>query len=1087
MQRIILTLLTACGLGITALLATQPASGDLSRIPVLALPAQDNDALLRQELAARTPGRAPHYAVTQNVNVRPTTHGSWADHADGTSSWRLRVQSPNAKSINFGFTEYWMPRNGQLFMYSGGQKGPKIHGPFTAADNEVHNQLWTQVIGGDDLVIEVILPTTEKNNLRLWLTDVNHDFLGFGTGSQISGSCNLDVVCSEIDGWGIVDQYRDIIRSVAVISTGGGTFCTGFLVNNARQDCTPYFMTANHCGIGAGNAPSLVTYWNFDNTFCRQPGSGASGGPGDGELNDFNTGATWRASNAASDMTIVELDDEVSPTANAFYAGWSREETLPTDTVIAIHHPSTDEKRISFTFQQTYRGAWGSGATAVPNGTHLIIPDWNIGTTEGGSSGSPVFDRFHRIRGQLHGGAASCGNDAYDSYGYFFTSWEGGGTPSSRLKDWLDPDNTGVMFIDGKEQLSCQISVSAANPVQTNCAPEATTYNLLVGGGFTNPVTVSIDDLPAGLTAVFSQTTVAPNTPITLTVTPAAGIDGTFSFTINANDGVNNSNTPITLNLEAAAPAAPNALSPANGAVNQPVVASLNWSNVTATSYQYQLATEAGFTNLLTSGTTAETSYIYPELLDGQTTYYWRVRATNVCGQGAWSATNSFTTLNQVCGAASVSDDVPVAITEVGTPTVFSILEVTETTPISFMTVDVDIEHTYVGDLELVLTSPEGTEIILVDRIGTPDDGGFGCGGNDFQLSFSDGAMNTNDDLEGECANLPAASGEYQPQQPLASFNGESPEGTWLLTVIDNAAADGGNIVGWSIVFCGAGQGGLDFSLNTVGDNPTSCAIDGATVQVSVGPDFGGEITPSVTIDGNPVANVMTSFNSSSRILTLDFANFTTLAPGQHTIQLVVASGSGSNNLNIPLTIEPTPTIASPTAPANGSTIDSPAVSFTWNAALNVVNYTLQVATDETFATIDYSAMTTATTLEVSDLNLNGLIYWRVVANNECGNAVSGSRNFTNSPNATHDFAGGRTIALFPNPTAGNLFISMEGNWSGELSASIMSVHGQVMGNWILPAGGRQQLNVSQLPAGTYLVDLRNGTDRAVERIVILR
>jgi hypothetical protein len=162
MQRIILLLLAATCLGITGLFATQPASGDLSRIPVLSLPAQDNDALLRAELAARAPDRAPHYAVTQNVDVRPTTHGAWIDHTDGTSSWRIRVQSPNAKSINFGFTEYWMPRGGELYMYSGGQKGPKIHGPFTAADNEVHNQLWTQVIEGDDLIIESFLQLKKR-------------------------------------------------------------------------------------------------------------------------------------------------------------------------------------------------------------------------------------------------------------------------------------------------------------------------------------------------------------------------------------------------------------------------------------------------------------------------------------------------------------------------------------------------------------------------------------------------------------------------------------------------------------------------------------------------------------------------------------------------------------------------------------------------------------------------------------------------------------------------------------------------------------------------------------------------------------
>ena len=130
-------------------------------------------------------------------------------------------------------------------MYSPDQA--RIQGPFTPADNEEHEQLWTPLIEGDELVIEVSVPTAAIDELSLKLAYVNHAFENFS--ALISGSCNLDVICGAADGWGIVDPHRDIIQSVAVISTGGGTFCTGFLVNNVEDDCTPFFMTANHCGM----------------------------------------------------------------------------------------------------------------------------------------------------------------------------------------------------------------------------------------------------------------------------------------------------------------------------------------------------------------------------------------------------------------------------------------------------------------------------------------------------------------------------------------------------------------------------------------------------------------------------------------------------------------------------------------------------------------------------------------------------------------------------------------------------------------------------------------------------------------------
>lgn len=201
-------------------------------------------------------------------------------NSDGTTTWRLRISSPGAESINLGFTEFVMPQGGELYLHTGKQDNWEVRGPYTPADNDAHNQLWTPIVNGDEVVVEVTLPQSERVNLRLWLTDVNHDFLGFAANIEKSGSCNLDVVCGAADGHPIVDKYRDIIRSVVVYSRGGGTFCTGFLVNNVTQDGTPYFMAADHCGMNASNAASLVTYYNFENSTCRTVGSGASGGNG---------------------------------------------------------------------------------------------------------------------------------------------------------------------------------------------------------------------------------------------------------------------------------------------------------------------------------------------------------------------------------------------------------------------------------------------------------------------------------------------------------------------------------------------------------------------------------------------------------------------------------------------------------------------------------------------------------------------------------------------------------------------------------------------------------------------------------------
>jgi lysyl endopeptidase len=223
--------------------------------------------------------------------------------------------------------------------------------------------------------------------------------------------------------------------------------CSGALINNTSGDLTPYFLTAHHCGVTAATAATVVVYWNYQNCPCRTPGSAASGGAGNGSLGQFQTGSTVRADYASTDVTLLELDDPIAAAVNAHWAGWDRT-GADASSAVGIHHPGGEEKRISFENDPTTVTSYYG--TAVPgDGTHIRVTDWDLGTTEGGSSGSPLFNPDHRIIGQLHGGDAACGNNEDDWYGRFSVSWTGGGTNSTRLSNWLDPGSTGVTVLDG--------------------------------------------------------------------------------------------------------------------------------------------------------------------------------------------------------------------------------------------------------------------------------------------------------------------------------------------------------------------------------------------------------------------------------------------------------------------------------------------------------------------------------------------------------------------------------------------------------------------------------------------------------------
>lgn len=414
-----------------------PTGQHLDNIDTIVMPLVDTEKLLLED-SLRQPGEPPRFAQSIETQINPETHGTWEILNDDVHLWRLRIGSTDAVSLNFGFTDYYMPEGGNLYVYTTDYS--EVLGPYTSQDNTDYGQLWTPIINADEVVIEVSLPQAVADELRLELTSVNHGYQDFDQAEK-SGACNVDTICSQADSW------RNEIRSVGRYTISGMYLCTGALINNTAQDLKPYFLTANHCLDTSGEAASVVVYWNYQSPTCRAVNSTQNGVSISTAGFPTQSGSTLRATYAPSDMTLLELSSPVSGGVNAFWSGWDRNNANAT-SVVAIHHPQGHEKRISFSNQLTTITSYLG--TAIPGeGTHLRVIDWDLGTTEGGSSGSPLYNQNHHIVGQLHGGYAACGNDDSDWYGRLYTSWTGGGTNSTRLSNWLDPTNSGVMVLNG--------------------------------------------------------------------------------------------------------------------------------------------------------------------------------------------------------------------------------------------------------------------------------------------------------------------------------------------------------------------------------------------------------------------------------------------------------------------------------------------------------------------------------------------------------------------------------------------------------------------------------------------------------------
>jgi subtilisin-like proprotein convertase family protein len=120
-------------------------------------------------------------------------------------------------------------------------------------------------------------------------------------------------------------------------------------------------------------------------------------------------------------------------------------------------------------------------------------------------------------------------------------------------------------------------------------------------------------------------------------------------------------------------------------------------------------------------------------------------------------------------------------------------ITVAATGAVSDVNVRVRLNHTFDADLTLTLIAPDNTAVTLAANRDTATGGGdnYGTGANDCS-----GTPTIFDDAAAQpiSAGLPPFAGTFQPETPLAAFNGKSITGTWKLRVNDNATLDTGTV-----------------------------------------------------------------------------------------------------------------------------------------------------------------------------------------------------------------------------------------------------------------------------------------------------
>ncbi len=471
----VLTILLGCLITSTALgkVAPTPLHQRYQLEPMqdvhLTLPEQDLNRLLADDIERSKNGQAIQYAVptaVENIGFvdGKASGGSLHQLDDGNWLWRVRVDAAGASTLDFGFTDFWLPRGAELYIRD--VDNNLVRGPITDLDNTADGQYASGLVAGESAYIELLVPDNLKRHVSLKLDRASYGyrFLNPRIGSQKSLSCNVDVACPE------AELYTNQVNSVAWILVSGAFLCSGSVVNNTEGDGTQYFLTANHCGINASNASSVVFYFNYQSDTCRTFGSINNGSPLNiNSFSDALSGATFLAANPNNDFALIQINQTIPESFNVYYAGWDRSTTPPT-SAYSIHHPSGHEKRITLEHDPVEIGQLTQLGGFLTPGTYWSVREWDRGVTEGGSSGGPLFNQNNLIVGQLAGGPAffcPTADEGDDWYGRFDMSWDFGTSADTRLRDWLDPSGSNVQTMQGQggcDAPSIEITSSSNNP-----------------------------------------------------------------------------------------------------------------------------------------------------------------------------------------------------------------------------------------------------------------------------------------------------------------------------------------------------------------------------------------------------------------------------------------------------------------------------------------------------------------------------------------------------------------------------------------------------------------------------------------------
>lgn len=368
------------------------------------------------------------HVIPVDINLKKS--GKWYNK----KTWKLLIVSSKAKTLELVFDNVILPKGAEINVYDINKN--MVFGPILNENIVEGYMVSTDIILGDSIIVQLDLgEDMPTDNIDFSIVKIIHgikDIFGIENKLKSAASCQVDVECTAGDGWETETEGTAKIY-------GNGTAGTCSLLNNTAQDFASYILTAKHVidSIGINN---VSVRFNYKATTCN--GSTAASGI---TISGFNL----RADNAVCDLALIEGVNDLSSQTSIAFLGWNRNPN-PT-SVVCLHHPDADFMSISKE----------SNSISLVSPVWVRVSNWDIGSIEPGSSGSPLFDHDKRV---------IAATSYINSYDYVCTSsLESGHAKLSyfwpSISTYLDPCNTGATKINTIKVNSMLYAVSGSNYV----------------------------------------------------------------------------------------------------------------------------------------------------------------------------------------------------------------------------------------------------------------------------------------------------------------------------------------------------------------------------------------------------------------------------------------------------------------------------------------------------------------------------------------------------------------------------------------------------------------------------------------------